>query len=429
MFNRPCLLQSWNHMWGVNLMTTFNPIDPNKRVEILDVLRGFALLGIIFNNILYFSGYSFIPFSDLKQFPGFQLNQLLYNFLDIVVTAKFYTLFSILFAVGFYLQFSKYRDSSIDFLRTYRRRLFILLCIGLAHSLIWFGDILFLYAILGFILILFRNVKSKNLLKWSLLFLFLPVFFDMAFLLFSQTNQIAGIVSQGSAAHSTYPDITAEVVINTFKDGTIIEIFFLNIHNLIWKWLSYIPSGRLMITLGIFLLGYYLSSIKFFEEKAKSTFLLVFSLIVGLLTTISAQVLGGNPYLFPPTISNTLYKALLTTGQIFICIFYITSIFKIIQSSMGKRILNYLKPFGRMALTNYIFQTIICTLIFYNFGFNLIGRIGLRYIVIIAVLVLLFQIVLSNFWLKYYRFGPLEWIWRSLTYKKKIEIRNEVLNK
>ena len=117
-------------------MKTIEPIDPQKRIEILDVLRGFALLGIIFNNILYFSGYSFISFDDLRQFPNFQLNENIYHFLDTVITAKFYTLFSLLFAVGFYLQFNKQRENPNDFLRTYGRRLLILLIIGLIHSLI-----------------------------------------------------------------------------------------------------------------------------------------------------------------------------------------------------------------------------------------------------------------------------------------------------
>ena len=135
-------------------MTTQKPIDPKNRIEIFDILRGFAILGIIFNNILYLSGYAFIPFDDLRQFPNFQLNENIYQFLDIIITAKFYTLFSILFAVGFYLQFSKHRKDPIDFLRTYRRRLFILLLIGLIHILIWFGDILLIYAMIGFVFIL-----------------------------------------------------------------------------------------------------------------------------------------------------------------------------------------------------------------------------------------------------------------------------------
>jgi len=156
-------------------MTTLTPIDPQERIEILDILRGFALLGILFNNMLYFSGYAFVPFDNLKQIINFPLSENIYYFLDIVITAKFYTLFCILFAVGFYIQFSKHREYPSDFLRTYRRRLTILFLIGIIHNLIWFGDILLLYSIMAFILILFRNMKTKNLLRWSIFIILLPL--------------------------------------------------------------------------------------------------------------------------------------------------------------------------------------------------------------------------------------------------------------
>ncbi|MCK4826790.1 DUF418 domain-containing protein, partial [bacterium] len=122
---------------------SYRPVELKKRIDFIDILRGFALLGILFNNILLFSGYDFIPLQNLRQFSTFDLDTQLWEFLDIVITGKFYTLFSILFGVGFYLQWSK---KSHDFLKVYRRRLFILLIFGFLHSLLWFGDILFLYA-------------------------------------------------------------------------------------------------------------------------------------------------------------------------------------------------------------------------------------------------------------------------------------------
>jgi len=155
-------------------MKTFTPTEPKLRIEILDILRGFALLGIIFNNMQYLSGYAFTPFDTLKQIVNFQQNEDLYHLLDILVTAKFYTLFSFLFATGFFIQLSRHTEESADFLKIYRRRLWILLVIGALHGLIWFGDILLSYAIIGFILILFRNVKQKNLLRWSICILLLP---------------------------------------------------------------------------------------------------------------------------------------------------------------------------------------------------------------------------------------------------------------
>ena len=400
-------------------MTNLQPIEPKKRIEVLDVLRGFALLGILFNNILYFSGYSFQPFDELRKNSTFQLDEKLYYFLDIVITAKFYTLFSILFAVGFYLQLSKHTNDAPDFLKTYRRRLFILLLIGVLHSLFWNGDILLMYSLLGFILLLFRNMKKEKLFRLALFFILLPTIIDLALLPFTQAS---GAV-QSALAHTTYPDMTPATVMSMFKNGSVSDLFYLNIHHLIWKWLSYVPSGRMVTMFGIFVLGYYLGSINFFEEKVKSPKLLVLGLVAGLSTTLLAVTMGGNPYQFPPTLLNTAYKSLLVVGQISMCLFYVASIARILQTTSGHKILCYLRPVGRMALTNYLFQSLICVFIFYNFGMNLFGEIGLVYVDCIAISILIFQVVLSNLWLNYFEFGPLEWVWRSLTYRKRIMIR------
>jgi uncharacterized protein len=409
-------------------MKTFTPIDPKQRIEILDILRGFALLGIIFNNMQYLSGYAFTPFDTLKQIINFQLNEDVYHFLDIIITAKFYTLFSFLFATGFYIQLSRHKEESTDFLKIYRRRLFILLTIGAVHGLIWFGDILFSYAIMGFILILFRNVDSKILLRWSICILLLPFLIDLALLPFFQTSATMSFNTTQPMVHVHYPDMTPETVINIFQNGSVAEIFLLNFHNLIWINMGHFPSGQILTLFGIFLLGYYLASTGFFTEKSKPILLFIISLIAGLLATLSARILGGSLYRWPPTLPNILFKFLLLTGQICMCIAYIIFIYKIVQTSVGKRIMKYLIPMGRMALSNYLFQTIIMIIIFYNFGFNLFGRIGLIQTMGIAILILAIQIISSNIWLRHFRFGPFEWLWRSLTYKKWINIRIDVVS-
>jgi uncharacterized protein len=400
-------------------MEILQPIDPGRRIEVLDVLRGFALLGILFNNILYFSGYSFQPLDELRKNPTFQLDEKLFSFLDIVITAKFYTLFSILFAVGFYLQLNRHTNDSSDFMKTYRRRLFILLLIGVLHSLFWNGDILLMYSLLGFILLWFRNMKKEKLIRFAIFFIFLPAIIDLVLLPFTHAS---GVI-QPKLAHTTYPDMTPAAVMSIFKNGSVSEIFYLNIHHLIWKWLSYIPSGRMITMFGIFVLGYYLGSINFFEDKIKSTKLLVLGLVVGLSTTVIAVTMGGNPYQFPPTLLNIAYKSLLDVGQISMCLFYVASIARLLHTTSGHKFLCYLRPVGRMALTNYLFQSLICVFIFYNFGMNLFGEMGLVYVDCIAISVLIFQVILSNLWLNYFKFGPLEWVWRSLTYRKRIMIR------
>lgn len=405
-------------------MKISKPIDPNKRIEIIDILRGFALLGIIFMNMSFFSGYMFMPFEELKQISNFELDNKLYNFLEVIVTGKFYTIFSILFAVGFYIQFNKNRDRTADFFRTYRRRLFILLIIGILHTLFWYGDILLTYSIFGFILILFRNVKPKKLLRWSLFFLLLPFLFDFALLLFIEVFKpnIPANTDEIPMSRVSYPDMLNVDVINTFRDGSVIEIFKLNIHNFIWKHLGYIPTGGYFKFLGIFLLGYYMASIEFFKKTPKSIKLIVIVLICGIIITIASKFLKGNVYGLP-TLQSIRYKFLSLVGQLLISISYIMAIIKIAQTTIGKKVFKYLIPVGRTALSNYLIQTVLMVVLFYNFGFGLFGKIGLTLTFVIAVIIVAIQIILSNIWLKHYRFGPFEWAWRSLTYKKRIKIR------
>lgn len=398
-------------------------IDPKQRIQILDILRGFALLGILFNNMEYFSGYDFMPFADLKQITNFQLDEKLYSFLDIIITAKFFTLFSILFAVGFYVQYNKGKEDSVNFLKTYRRRIFFLSIIGVVHSLIWSGDILFLYAIVAMILTLFRNVKPGNLIRWSVFFLILPFLLDFALFFFLHVPAASATVNPVALAHTTYPDMTAAAVIKTFQHGSFVELFNLNIHNLVWKWIGYLPSGRLFTFLGIFLLGYYLASIEFFTKKNNSKSLLISGFLIGIVAAISAKMMGGSLFKFPSTPSNSIYKLLLIISQIFLCLFYITSIIEIVKIPAGKKVLNYLIPLGRMALSNYLLQTIFMILVFYNFGFGLFGKVGLFQTTGIVILLLALQIIFSNIWLKHFRFGPFEWVWRCFTYKKRIKIR------
>lgn len=404
-------------------MTITESIEPKQRIQILDILRGFALIGIIFNNMEYFSGYAYMPFDDLKQVTNFELDEKLYSLLDFIITAKFFTLFSILFAVGFYIQNNKYKEDSVNFLKTYRRRIFFLFIIGLVHSLIWSGDILFLYAIVAIILILFRNVKPANLIRWSVFFLLLPFLFDFVLFFFLQTPIAVVTVSPETLAHTSYPDMTPKAVVEIFQEGSLLEVFKLNIHNLVWKWLSYFPSGRLFTFFGIFLLGYYLASVEFFTKKNNSKSLLISSFLIGVVAAGSAKMLGGSMFKFPSSPANSLYKLLLIISQISLCLFYITSIFEIIKIPVGKKVLNYLIPLGRMALSNYLFQTVFMIIVFYNFGFGLFGQTGLLQTTGIVILLLALQTIFSNIWLKHFRFGPLEWVWRSFTYKKWINIR------
>jgi len=149
---------------------TYKPIEKKERLIVLDVLRGFALMGILFANILSWSGIKFMLISNIHQLGDFTSDTHLYHLLKYFVDTKFYTIFSILFGIGFSMQITKYKDSP-GFIPLYRRRLALLFVIGLIHASMWSGDILTLYALVGFVLVLFRNLEPKKLFKISIILL------------------------------------------------------------------------------------------------------------------------------------------------------------------------------------------------------------------------------------------------------------------
>src|SRR5210317_2329862 len=134
------------------------------RIHIIDAIRGLAILGILFANIQSWSGYKFIALDEIQSLPLYHLdgvfNQLHYWLVD----GKFYAIFSMLFGAGFGLQYLKYQHEQSPFIRKYRRRLAFLVLFGVAHALLWSGDILTLYALLAFVLVMLRNIRYERLL-------------------------------------------------------------------------------------------------------------------------------------------------------------------------------------------------------------------------------------------------------------------------
>ena len=151
---------------------TIAPVAGKNRLEILDIVRGFAIFGIVIANIQSWSGYKFVPFELLETLPFYDYNQTLKYLFMFFIDTKFYTLFSLLFGIGFYLQFNKYRDKQDSFMQTYRRRLGFLIMFGAIHSFFWSGDILLIYGAVGLVFVLFRNLEPKKILFLSIILYF-----------------------------------------------------------------------------------------------------------------------------------------------------------------------------------------------------------------------------------------------------------------
>ncbi|MEO1937182.1 MAG: DUF418 domain-containing protein, partial [Sulfurimonas sp.] len=317
-----------------------------------------------------------------------------------------------------YLQFQRHRDNQAPFIATYRKRLAYLMLFGAIHAFFWSGDILFIYGAIGFIFILFRNLPAKKLLLLSIFLYYSWLLYDIVFALY-----FPQVMNYEHSAYKTYPDISPHELVAIFQNGSFIEVLQANWHNLYYRYIDLIPSGRLTKVLALFLFGYYLMSINYFTNYAKSFKLFILFFLLGSFFTFFAYEVGGSMASFSHNLSNVAYKALAVTGQILLALSYINFLSILYQNPSIQKVLHLFAYVGRMSFTNYLMHTLFGYLIFYPFFGGHFGTMGLLEITILAFILYIIQIIFSFIWLKYFRFGPLEWVWRSLTYQKLFPIK------
>jgi len=394
------------------------PVQKKARLEILDIIRGFAIFGIIIANIHSWSGYKYLPFDELSTLPYHDYNDTLRYLFNFFIDTKFYTLFSMLFGIGFYLQFHRFRDEQGPFMRTYRRRLGFLLLFGAIHGLIWSGDILFLYAAVGFVFVFFRNMTHKKLFFFAVFFYYAWLLYDIIFALFYPEY-----MHYSTHAYKQYPDMTPEELAAVMRDGSLLEVWRQNLHNLYWRYYDFLPSGRITKILAIFLFGYWLMSIDYFKRYADSIKLFLFYFITGVLFTYTALEIGGSMAKWSHTMSDITYKSIMVTGQIMLAMSYVNLLTILYKKTFLASVIDLFAPVGRMSFTNYLMHTLLGIVIFSEFAGGLWGTMGIYQVTLLALAIYVFQVIFSIVWLKYFAFGPLEWGWRCLTYRRLFPIR------
>lgn len=378
-----------------------------NRIEALDILRGFALLGIGMVNILGFNA-SFFDFGGFYNNLPDPVQQNFYHIYISLTADKFIFIYSFLFGYGFYLQYQKYGEAGRSFNTYYKRRLFFLGLFGIAHVLLlWAGDILFLYAIAGFILFSLRNLSSRALL-------FIGFFF---YFFISIWLVITLWIPLPTGMHSTCRECLNDAL-QIYPTGNYLECFGLRLleyyafrYNNIFY---YFPK-----ILGVFTFGFLASKFKLHQQiqdnKIKWVLIFLVASSIGLVYYFNYdnwvyQILSAES-----DFMNALYMGAYELMNLLIAMSYILLI--LILSSFKSYLLKPFAYVGRMSLTNYIMQSIIFSIIFYGWGF---GRFGMQRpikFVWYAFVVFVFQVLLSYFWLKYKKHGPLEWLWRKLSYR------------
>lgn len=382
----------------------------NSRIHIIDAIRGLAVLGILFANIQSWSGYRFIPLADIEALPLYHLDALFHQLHYWLVDGKFYAIFSMLFGAGFGLQYVKNQQNLPPFISKYRRRLGFLLLFGAAHALLWSGDILTLYALLAFVLVLLRNIPYQRLLPLAVLLLCAFALPQTAVWLFAEPA-----VDTASLAHKTYSDMAPQEITRAFGAGGWSDVFAVNLHNLYWRWIDFIPNGRLSRVLGCFVLGFYLLRSGYFAQGIYSSRRMFIYLLVGLPAIAAARYMNTNITDWAVSGVDVLMKMLLVAGQMLLALAYMSALALVFRHKFGETLLRPLTLVGRMAFTSYLMQTVIGITIFYGVGFGYWAALGLAQLWLLALVIYATQVLSCSVWLRFFKQGPIEWLWASLT--------------
>jgi uncharacterized protein len=406
------------------------PIDSTERLALLDVLRGFALCGVFVSNAyMWFSGRTFIPRAQLEAAmeSASLLDKIAAYGTGILVFGKFITLFAFLFGLGFSVQMSRAEARGATIAPLYMRRLVVMFLIGAVHLLgLWYGDILTTYALMGFALLLFRNRTDKTLLFWAVpLILVVPLAVDV---LMKALPMLTGGTAEGAKAamEAAMEESTQRRArtLESFTSGTYLDVVRANAHyyfNDFMKPLLAVTFGLL----GRFLLGLVAGRRRLFHDAPQHLpffrKLLGWSLLFAVLgsgSVLWVRHLMQQKLLDPQAPWLMVMMPVRQLNEVGLAAVYVSGIVLLFQRPAWQRLLLVLAPVGRMALTNYLSQTVISLLFFYGFGLGFIGKLGPAALTGLPLAIFCVQVAFSHWWLARFRFGPAEWVWRSLTYGK-----------
>ena len=402
--------------------------QPSKnRIEIIDALRGFSLAGIVIAHFV--ENYIAAP-PPQELTDGIHtgiLDDIVDGIIFIFIRGKFFALFSFLFGLSFFIQMDRGAKKSNNFQIRFLWRIIILLAIGFLHHLFYRGDILTIYAIVGIFLIPFYRLPTKWLIA-IISFVFLGGFRYVIFAITGgdQLFNTINMTSPDSKELLEYYDI--------LKNGSLWDVFKTNTlqGHLMKLDFQFGIFSRGYITFGFFLAGLLFGRLGFFEGLEKfrkmNKKIVIWSIVGFVLSFVLTGVLfslGGNNGQTPDFNSwiNMFALSFYDISNVAMT-FLLIALFVILwKKSKAGRFLKRFAPYGRMALSNYIIQTLIGTFILYGWGLGYIGSIPNTYIFLISILLIVIQMIVSKWWLKKFFYGPLEWVWRSLTYFKNYPLK------
>jgi uncharacterized protein len=402
-------------------------LDPsNRRVFAIDALRGFALLGMLFTHIVVWYVGATLPAGWEGDWGAASRAVLDVN--GFLFIGKFYSLFAFLFGLSFHLQMRSMQRLERHFVARYVWRLALLGAIGLAHHALWRGDVLSVYALLGLLLLPTRKLGDRAVLALGLL------------LVLNAPIVLKEGVDLAIDAEGPPPMLRAAAeaprYLAVIQGGSLAELVRDNWSALLSKFEFQLLSGRLFATFGFFLLGGYVGRRRWLEELEASRavireiWLWTARLLLGLLVALAAVgplddslALGIEGNRWAVWCLDSLFRAL-HPG---LAVFYLGSMTLLLGPAGGRKVLRPLATVGRMSLTAYLGQTLFGVGLFYSAGLGLFGRTSPATNALLALAIFAAHALFSRWWLQRYAQGPVEWLWRSLTFLELRPLRLERL--
>lgn len=426
-----------------NAMPT--PIKASSRIQSLDVLRGFALLGILLMNILVFA-FPFAAYNDPRVDGATEgINLLVFASMDVFVEGSMRALFSMLFGAGMLIFLAK-RDTDEDVLRgLFYRRTVLLILFGLvnAYVFVWPGDILYTYGMAGLLLYFFRDFSARRLAQYSL-----AIFLLLGLTHIALHMDARGLRDAVEAVEALPPDTPLSVeqeqtmsewdafLAGQFISPELIEQEYrAKRSGYVDNFMAYAPVNLMLQTVVLItntlwdVLAMMLLGMAFLKwglldaSRSARDYMLLVILGLGLGLPLNyletATYIGSGYQIYWAGAFRPSYDV----SRLSLAVGYIGLIMLLCKYALMPWLRAALAAVGQVALTNYLAQSIICNLIFMGFGLGLFGELQRYQAYLVVLAVWLFQIAFSLIWLRHYRFGPAEWLWRSLTYRQSQPLR------
>jgi uncharacterized protein len=387
-----------------------------ERIAVVDVLRAVALFGIALAHFEFEFLSGPPPYATFGQVHA--ADPLVTRLVDVLTNGKFFEIFSFLFGLSFAIQLENAARKGVAFAGRFAWRLVVLFLIGLVHQAFFTGDILMIYALLGMLLIPMRHLSNRVLLFIAvLLVLNVPgVLLNLLPLLGPPATAEEQLL--GAEAGRQFAAL-AEHMWLVKRDGSLAELVALNFTVTPALKLQFqIFSGRLWITFGCFLLGMYAGRINLFRDSPQNRVRMRSLLFLGggvaAVATVLMLMFPGAPG--PPSKVNAFAAFVTSVQWVSLAACYVGAVALLFWRNPGRGLLPALAPLGRMGLTTYLMQTVFGLVLFYGIGFGLMGSLGSSVAVATGIGCFAAQIFIARAWMSRFSMGPVEWLWRSLTY-------------